>query len=71
MSLFRNSNNNFCAFCGRPADTDRKLAASKIGEIFICRECAELCSRVLAEEDNVLLICKKSDSSSLVKKYVK
>lgn len=52
MSLFRNSNNNFCAFCGRPADTDRKLAASKIGEIFICRECAELCSRVLAEEDN-------------------
>ncbi|MCR5045773.1 MAG: ATP-dependent Clp protease ATP-binding subunit ClpX [Treponema sp.] len=52
MSLFRSSNNNFCAFCGKPADADRKLAASRIGEIFICRECAELCARILAEEDN-------------------
>lgn len=52
MSLFRNSNNNFCAFCGKPADTDRKLAASRIGEIFICRECAELCSKILSEEEN-------------------
>ncbi len=51
MSLFRNSNNNFCAFCGKPADADRKLAASRIGEIFICRECAELCSKILSEEE--------------------
>lgn len=51
MSLFRNSNNNFCAFCGKPADADRKLAASRIGEIFICRECADLCSKILSEEE--------------------
>lgn len=52
MSLFRSSNNNFCAFCGKPADADRKLAASRIGEIFICRDCAELCARVLDEEES-------------------
>ena len=52
MSLFRSSNTNFCAFCGKPADADRKLAASRIGEIFICRECAELCSKILSEEEN-------------------
>ena len=52
MSLFRNSNTNFCAFCGKPADADRKLAASRIGEIFICRECAELCSKILSEEES-------------------
>ena len=52
MSLFRSSNTNFCAFCGKPADADRKLAASRIGEIFICRDCAELCARVLDEEES-------------------
>ena len=52
MSLFRSSNTNFCAFCGKPADADRKLAASRIGEIFICRECADLCSKILSEEEN-------------------
>ena len=51
MSLFRSSNNNFCAFCGKPADADRKLAASRIGEIFICKECAQLCSKILDEEE--------------------
>ncbi len=50
MSLFRNPSANFCAFCGKPADEDRRLAASKIGEIFICKECADLCSKILNEQ---------------------
>ena len=50
MSLFRSPNSNFCAFCGKPADEDRHLAASKIGDIFICKECADLCSKILGEQ---------------------
>lgn len=50
MKIFGNSNPNFCSFCGKPGDENRRLAGSRIGDIFICRSCAEICSSVLAEE---------------------
>ncbi len=52
MKIFGNNNTNFCAFCGKPGDADRKLASSRIGEIYICRSCAELCASVLADEQS-------------------
>lgn len=52
MSLFRNINANFCAFCGKPGDEERKLVMSKIDSIFICKDCAFLAQRTLEDLEN-------------------
>ncbi len=52
MRIFGNNNVNFCAFCGKPQDANRRLAASRLTEIYICKNCAELCANILTEEEN-------------------
>lgn len=37
-----------CSFCGRPESTAGKLIAGP-GDVYICRECAELCVRIFEE----------------------
>lgn len=51
MKIFTNNNTpNFCAFCGKPGNSERRLAASRLGEIYICKNCAEICSAILEDE---------------------
>jgi ATP-dependent Clp protease ATP-binding subunit ClpX len=39
----------FCSFCGKPADTTRRLVAGP--GVCICNECLEVCSNIIAEEE--------------------
>ena len=38
-----------CSFCGKPQDMVRKLIAGP-NNVFICNECTELCSEIVAED---------------------
>ena len=39
-----------CSFCGRPSSQVNKLIAGKNRGTYICDECVELCTEIIAEE---------------------
>ena len=43
-----------CSFCGKTENQVRKLISGPAG-IYICDECIEICSEIIAEEDDLLL----------------
>ena len=43
-----------CSFCGKTENQVRKLISGPAG-IYICDECIEICSEIIAEEDELLL----------------
>jgi len=56
MAKLRNGQNDFeraCSFCGRSADTTRRLIAGP-KDVYICDECVEVCRKILTEEDQEL-----------------
>ena len=42
-----------CSFCGKSADTARRLIAGP-GDVYICDECVDVCLKILSEEDQEL-----------------
>ena len=41
-----------CSFCGKSADTAKKLIAGP--GVFICDECVVVCNKILADENDLL-----------------
>ena len=50
--LIRNEGLKVCSFCGKSADTARRLIAGP--GVFICDECVQVCKKILDEEEEVL-----------------
>ena len=53
-------NDRICSFCGKSQDTTRRLIAGP-GDLFICDECIEVCSKILAEGDIDLSMAFSTD----------
>ncbi len=52
MSKTRNEGPKICSFCGKSADTARRLIAGP--GVYICDECVNVCKKILDEEDEVI-----------------
>jgi ATP-dependent Clp protease ATP-binding subunit ClpX len=50
--LIRNEGLKVCSFCGKSADTARRLIAGP--GVFICDECVHVCKKILDEEEEIL-----------------
>lgn len=50
MNIFGKSDVPYCAFCGKPGDSERHLVANPSNNIFICNQCIEVC-RTLVEKN--------------------
>ncbi len=47
---FGKGDQQFCAFCGRPADGKRRIVKAPNAEVFICENCVQACQTVLNDE---------------------
>lgn len=52
MSKVKGEGPKICSFCGKSADTARRLIAGP--GVYICDECVHVCKKILDEEDEVL-----------------
>ncbi len=52
MSKTRSEGPKICSFCGKSADTARRLIAGP--GVYICDECVNVCKKILDEEDEVI-----------------
>ena len=50
MARFGKSDQQFCSFCGRPADENRRVVKSPSDTIYICEKCVAACQTVLNDE---------------------
>ena len=50
MRGFGKSDQQFCAFCGRPADENRRVVKAPTMDVFICENCVSACQTVLNDE---------------------
>ena len=50
MRGFGKSDQQFCAFCGRPADAHRRVVKAPASEVYICENCVSACQTVLNDE---------------------
>ncbi len=50
MARFGKSDQQFCAFCGRPADENRRVVKAPSEAIYICEKCVAACQTVLNDE---------------------
>jgi len=57
--LARNEGLKVCSFCGKSADTARRLIAGP--GVYICDECVVVCKKILDEEDELLSAEFKED----------
>jgi ATP-dependent Clp protease ATP-binding subunit ClpX len=57
--LTRNEGLKVCSFCGKSADTARRLIAGP--GVYICDECVSVCKKILDEEDELLAAEFKED----------
>ena len=52
-----NSDTVYCSFCGKPADSNRRIVTGPTGNIHICSNCVDLCEDILMQqEDNIVPI---------------
>lgn len=49
MARNRNINNQYCSFCGKPADINRRMVAGP-DNISICNKCVAICQTILDDE---------------------
>lgn len=49
-----NKSPRFCSFCGKPADSTRKLVSNSAGNVHICANCLNICKSILEQEDDEL-----------------
>ncbi|MCR5289310.1 MAG: ATP-dependent Clp protease ATP-binding subunit ClpX [Treponema sp.] len=54
----------FCSFCGKPADDNRRLVAAPSGNIFICDQCVAVCQSILDQEERSVAPIEMSDVPS-------
>ncbi|MCH5291345.1 MAG: ATP-dependent Clp protease ATP-binding subunit ClpX [Treponema sp.] len=54
MRGFGKSEQNICAFCGRPADENRHVVKSPNAPVYICEHCVSACQSVLSDERHSL-----------------
>ena len=52
MALFKNDKEQVCSFCGKSADTARRIIAGP--GVFICDHCIDVCRGILDEENQQL-----------------
>ena len=57
--IARNEGLKVCSFCGKSADTARRLIAGP--GVYICDECVVVCKKILDEEDELLSAEFKED----------
>ncbi|HAK68154.1 MAG TPA: ATP-dependent Clp protease ATP-binding subunit ClpX [Treponema sp.] len=50
MARFGKSDQKICAFCGRPADENRRVIQAPSSDIYICEKCVSACQTVLNDE---------------------
>ena len=50
--LTKNEGHKVCSFCGKSADTARRLIAGP--GVYICDECVNVCKKILEEEEDLL-----------------
>lgn len=55
------SDSMFCSFCGKPADSTRRLVAGPSGNIHICNNCVAVCQSILDDQEMNLLPIKLED----------
>ena len=48
----KNEGQKLCSFCGKSADTARRLIAGP--SVYICDECVSVCKKILDDEEQVL-----------------
>lgn len=74
MSKFNEEENLKCSFCGKDQDQVKKLVAGS--GVYICNECIELCSEIVAEElktiehEEITEIPKPHEMLALLDEYV-
>ena len=54
MGMFTKSHPAICAFCGRPADNNRRVVRSPNDDICICEHCILTCQTILNDETHNL-----------------
>ena len=54
MAKFGRDSLTTCSFCGRPADSNRRLIRSPSDDVRICENCLKVCEEILEEEDHNL-----------------
>ncbi len=54
MGMFTKSHPAICAFCGRPADNNRRVVRSPNDDICICEHCIATCQTILNDETHNL-----------------
>ncbi len=64
MRGFGKSEQQFCAFCGRPADANRRVVKSPSSEVYICENCVAACQTVLNDERHSLTPINMEDVPS-------
>jgi len=50
MRSFNKGSQQYCAFCGRPSDENRRVVKSPNEDIYICEHCVTACQTVLDDE---------------------
>ncbi len=71
MARFRNDN-QYCSFCGKPADESRNLVAAPQGNIFICDKCVEVCKSIFETKikDSLAVDLSEIPSPKQFKEYL-
>ncbi len=64
MRGFGKSDQQYCAFCGRPADDNRRVVKAPNDDIFICEQCVSACQTVLNDERHSLTPIDMTDVPS-------
>ena len=64
MRGFGKSDQQYCAFCGRPADENRRVVKSPNEDVFICEHCVSACQTVLNDERHSLTPIDMTDVPS-------
>ncbi len=54
MRGFGRNDQHFCAFCGRPADGDRRIVKAPNSDVYICENCVAACQSLLNDEKRSL-----------------
>ena len=47
---FGKTETQYCAFCGRPSDENRRVVKAPSADVFICEHCVSACQTVLNDE---------------------
>ena len=61
MRGFGRSDQQYCAFCGRAADGNRRIVKAPNSDVYICENCVSACQSLLNDEKRALKPMDMSD----------